>query len=97
MNSRRAFLLTAPLAALPLLAQKVISDDSIHDQVRQRLANDPDIKGAAFEIDVKGGVVTIKGVVSSEKWKTKADRVTKKVKGVRDIKNLLEVKPGGIL
>jgi osmotically-inducible protein OsmY len=96
MTSRRAFLFAAPFAAIPLPAQKTISDDEIYDRVRQRLANDPDIKGAAFEIEVKAGVVTIKGSVDREKWKLKTDKVAKKVKGVREVRNLLVVKPGGI-
>lgn len=82
-----AFLFTGVVA----LAQS--SDDKIYDQVIRRLANDPDVKGGAFEVDVKDGVVTIKGVVEKEKFKEKAERVTKKVKGVKGVVNQLVVKP----
>ncbi len=70
-----------------------ISDDQIHDQVIRKLANDPDVKGGAFQVDVKDGVVTIEGVVEKEKWKDKAEHLTKKVKGVKGVVNKLVVKP----
>jgi osmotically-inducible protein OsmY len=82
-----AFLFTGIVA----LAQN--SDDQIYDQVRRKLANDPDVKGGGFEVDVKDGVVTIKGVVEKDKFKEKAERVAKKVKGVKGVVNQLVVKP----
>lgn len=82
-----AFLFTGVVA----LAQS--SDDKIYDQVIRKLANDPDVKGGGFEVDVKDGVVTIKGVVEREKFKEKAERVAKKVKGVKGVVNQLVVKP----
>lgn len=82
-----AFLFTGIVA----LAQT--SDDQIYDQVRRKLANDPDVKGGSFEVDVKDGVVTIKGVVEKDKFKEKAERVAKKVKGVKGVVNQLVVKP----
>lgn len=82
-----AFVFTGVVA----LAQS--SDDKIYDQVIRKLANDPDVKGGGFEVDVKDGVVTIKGVVEKEKFKEKAERVAKKVKGVKGVVNQLVVKP----
>ncbi|MBI5086693.1 MAG: BON domain-containing protein [Acidobacteria bacterium] len=70
-----------------------VSDDEIYDNVRRRLANDPDVKGGAFEVDVKDGVVTIKGVVEKDKFKLKAESLAKKVKGVKGVVNQLVVKP----
>jgi len=77
-------------------AQQAASDDEIYDLVRRRLAGDPDVKGGAFDITVQNGVVTLKGVVRSEKGKKKADRLTRKVKGVKDVINQLVVKPAGL-
>ncbi len=52
------------------LAQKATGpDDRISDQVRMRLAVDPDVKGGAFDVSVKDGVVVIKGRVDTEKGK----------------------------
>jgi osmotically-inducible protein OsmY len=72
-----------------------VSDDTIYDAVRRKLANDPDVKGGGFEVDVKNGAVTIKGVVEKEQFKKKAESLTKKVKGVKSVDNQLVVKPRG--
>jgi osmotically-inducible protein OsmY len=82
-----AFLITGVVA----FAQN--SDDVIYDQVRRKLANDPDVKGGGFEVDVKDGVVTIKGVVEKDAYKQKAEKLAKKVKGVKGVDNKLVVKP----
>jgi len=79
---------------LPAAAQKKpVSDDAIYDQVRRILANDPDVKGGAFDVDVKQGVVTVKGKVSAEKSRAKVDKIVKKAKGVTEVKNLVVVAP----
>lgn len=68
-------------------------DDRISDQVRMRLATDQDVKGGALDVVVKGGVVTIKGRVDTEKGKNRATKLAKKVKGVKDVDNQLVVGP----
>jgi osmotically-inducible protein OsmY len=89
----KVFLLLLVLL-LPALAQrKITNDDSIHDQVRRVLANDPDVKGGAFDVDVKDGVVTVKGKVDKEKSRQKVDRLCKKVKGVTGVVNQVRVEP----
>lgn len=75
-------------------AQKASSsDDQIDFKVRTRLAGDADVKGGAFDVSVKDGVVTLKGRVDTEKGKAKATKLTKKVKGVKDVDNELKVGP----
>ena len=88
---RRIFLaLLAPL----LLAQKApVTDDTIFDRVRLKLASDPDVRGGAFDVQVKEGVVTIKGRVDKESYKQRAEKLTKKVKGVKSVVNQLLVEP----
>lgn len=85
------FVLFFLLGSIAVCAQ--VTDDTIYDAVRRKLANDPDVKGGTFEVDVKEGVVTIKGVVEKEQWKQKAERLTKKVKGVKGVENKIVVKP----
>jgi osmotically-inducible protein OsmY len=76
------------------LAQKgEITDDRISDQVRMRLATDQDVKGGALDVTVKNGVVVIKGRVDSDKGKSKATHLAKKVKGVKEVDNELQVGP----
>ncbi|MBI4889108.1 MAG: BON domain-containing protein [Acidobacteria bacterium] len=84
-------LLTFVTAAFAFTSE--VSDNQIYDQVIRKLANDPDVKGGAFQVDVKDGVVTIEGVVEKEKWKDKAEHLAKKVKGVKGVVNKLVVKP----
>jgi osmotically-inducible protein OsmY len=79
-------------AAGALLAQKQVSDDLIYDQVRRKLANDPDVKGGTFDVKVESGVVTIRGVVEKEKGRAKAERLAKKVRGVRQVVNQIQIK-----
>lgn len=77
-----------------LLAQKTpLTDDIITDNVRVRLANDPDIGGMKIDVDVKGGTATLTGKVRTDKQKVKAEKLAKKVKGVTAVSNKLLVSP----
>jgi len=75
------------------LAAQTRQDDKLYDQVRLKLANHPDVKGGAIEVDVKEGVVTLQGKVRTEKAKVKAESVAGKVKGVKRVINELQVNP----
>jgi osmotically-inducible protein OsmY len=88
-----AVLLLVTLAIPLLVAQEksAVSDDTISDNVRQRLASDADVRGAALDVTVKEGVVTIKGRVHTEKGRKKATELTKKVKGVVNVDNQLKL------
>jgi osmotically-inducible protein OsmY len=83
-----AILMAACQAAF---AQKRSADDEVYDRVRQRLAADRDVKGGGIEVDVKNGVVTLRGKVREEKQKTKAEHITRKTKGVQKVVNELVV------
>jgi len=79
--------------ALP--ASKVkepVTDDSIRDDVMVHLASDPVVKGGNIEVDVKDGVVTIKGAVDSDEARHRAEKLAKKVKGVKSVVNQLTIK-----
>jgi osmotically-inducible protein OsmY len=69
------------------------NDDRIYDQVRMRLTTDQDVKGGGFEVAVKDGVVTIKGRADTERGKDRATKLAKKVKGVKEVDNQLQVGP----
>lgn len=66
-------------------------DDRIYDEVRRKLANDLDVKGAGIDVAVKNGAVTLSGKVHTERGKEKADKLTKKIKGVSSVQNNLVV------
>ena len=69
-----------------------MNDDTITDQVRIKLADDPVVKGGALTVAVKQGVVTLTGAVELDKQKEKASKVAAKVKGVKQVVNNIEIK-----
>lgn len=81
------------LGAAPLGAAGKVSDDKLYDAVKLKLAMDTQVKGGGFTLDVKDGVVTIEGKVQAPKQKDRAERLTKKVKGVVKVVNKLVVEP----
>ena len=90
---KRLFLaigLACALVTAPVMADQA-TDNRIFDQVRMRLAGDPDVKGGDLDVTVKDGAVTLKGKVSSEKGKHRAEALAKKVKGVKSVDNELTV------
>ena len=70
-------------------------DDEIYDSVKRRLAGDPEVKGGTLEVIVNGGVVTVKGIVRTDRAKTKAEKVAGRVKGVTKVINEIKVSPTG--
>jgi osmotically-inducible protein OsmY len=78
-----------------LAADKPVSDDHIIDQVRIRLSGDAEVKGGALVVDSKQGVVTLTGTVETSRQKDKATKLAKKIKGVRQVINNIEIKKHG--
>jgi len=76
-------------------AEKQLSDDSIYDNVKRRLAEDSDVKGGGLDIDVKQGVVTLRGKLETQRQIDKASKIAKKANGVKKVVNeiQLSVKP----
>lgn len=91
----RSLIITLTLFTFSALARQdaTSADDRISDQVRMRLATDADVKGGALDVTVKNGEVTLRGRVDSDKGKKKAEKLAKKVKGVKLVDNLLVVGP----
>jgi osmotically-inducible protein OsmY len=95
MISKICAVLWAGLALQTLCVAKdppPVTDDTITDQVRIKLASDPIVKGGALQVDVKQGVVTLSGAVELDKQKDKAEKIARKVKGVKQVVNNLEIK-----
>jgi osmotically-inducible protein OsmY len=76
-----------------LPAAKPVSDDFIIDTVRQKLASDDVVKGGAIDVEVKDGVCTLKGKVEETKQKDRAEKIAKKVSGVKSVINRIEISP----
>lgn len=88
MACTRRSLLGLALSATALVAQA--DDDLLYDRVHRRLNNDRSLKIKQLEVEVDGGVVTIRGLVRSAKLKAKATKVAS-IKGVRQVINRLEI------
>jgi hyperosmotically inducible periplasmic protein len=74
-----------------LAANKPVTDDFLSDTIRQKLAADQVVKGGAIEVVVKDGAVTLKGTVEEDKQKNKAEKIAKKVSGVKSVANELKI------
>jgi osmotically-inducible protein OsmY len=86
-------MLVAALAA-GLAAEKFpLTDNLLYDRVIRRLANDRDLKTTGIEVEVKDRVVTLRGMVESEKLRQRAETVTRKTDGVKKVVNELKVRP----
>ena len=90
MTTRR-LLLSLVLSSGLLVGAPPVTDDYISDAVRQKLAADQVVKGGAIDVQVKDGVVTLKGKVQEPKQKNKANKLTKKVKGVKQVVDELTI------
>ena len=92
----RALLCCAFIFALvvsPISAQKNVTDDTIVDQVRVKLADDSEVGGQRIDVDAHQGAVILKGKVRNDKQKSKAEKIAKKVKGVSSVVNQLVISP----
>ena len=72
-------------------AAKPVTDDFLTDMIRSKLAQDQIVKGGAIDVEVHDGAVVLKGKVEEEKQKDRAEKVAKKVNGVKSVKNEIEL------
>ncbi len=91
-----ALLFTLFLA--PLFADKdkdktPITDDTIVDQVRVKIADDSEVGGQPIQVDAHNGVVVLTGKVTNDRLKSKVEKLAKKVKGVTGVDDKLVVSP----
>ena len=89
------FLTVLLLATTLTAAAANVSDDAIFDQVRLKLANDRDVGGANITVAVHNGAVELSGSVRKEIVRSKIEKLTKKVKGVKSVINNIKVEMGG--
>lgn len=67
------------------------TDERIHEDVCERLTDDPRVDAFDIEVRVKDGEVTLAGNVTSREQKRRAEDVAALVTGVRDVVNELRV------
>jgi osmotically-inducible protein OsmY len=67
------------------------SDDRIHEDVCERLTEDPFIDASNIEVAVTEGEVTLNGTVSSRGLKRRAEDLAEMAAGVAHVQNNLRV------
>jgi hyperosmotically inducible periplasmic protein len=94
MKSRICAILLAfvVLAVACLAKQEPVTDDSLYNQVKIKLAGDQVVKGGGLDVDVKEGVVTLSGSVETVQQKERAEKLVKKMKGVKQVVNKITLR-----
>jgi hyperosmotically inducible protein len=92
MKSKICAVLLVFLLAGVCLAKDAVSDDMVFNNVKIKLASDAVVKGGGLQIDVKDGVVTIGGAVELPVQKERAEKLAKKVKGVKQVINNITIR-----
>ena len=71
-----------------------VSDAWITTKVQAQYFLDPDVRGAAIDVDTRNGVVTLSGSVSSAGARTAAEAIARDTAGVASVRNRLSVRAG---
>jgi hyperosmotically inducible protein len=85
------FFTLVSMTTTALAAGKPVTDDYLSDTIRTKLASDQVVKGGAIEVVVKDGAVTLKGTVEDVAQKNKAEKIAKKVNGVKSVANEIQL------
>jgi hyperosmotically inducible protein len=92
---------TAPTSASAQVAEKteraakktgeVITDSAITTEVKTKLLAAKGVPGSKIEVDTTNGIVTLTGVVPTRASRTKAVRITRHSKGVKQVVDQLKI------
>jgi len=91
--------LLAAIVAMPLAVGcgktigETIDDTTITTRVKTSMLNDPAVGGTSIDVDTYKGVVTLSGRVKSAAEHDQALALARKVDGVTDVKDALQVIP----
>ena len=93
-NAVLAFVLATPLVAgCGKTVGEAIDDTTITTRVKTSMLNDPAVGGLKIDVDTFKGVVTLSGRVKSQSEHDQALALARKVDGVSDVKDALQVIP----
>jgi osmotically-inducible protein OsmY len=91
-----ALLLTAPLlAGCGKTVGETIDDTTITTRVKTAMLNDPSVGGLRINVDTFKGAVTLSGRVKSSGEKDQAIAVARRIPGVTEVKDALQIIPDG--
>ena len=95
-------LLLAVVLAVPLTTAcgktigEVVDDTTITTRVKTAMLNDPSVGGLGIDVDTFKGVVTLSGRVKSQTEHDHALTLARRVSGVAEVKDALQVIPDAI-
>jgi hyperosmotically inducible periplasmic protein len=72
-------------------AGEVLGDAGITTAVKTKLLADPDVAGLKIDVDTTGGVVTLKGDVTSAVERKRAVEIARETSGVKSVKDQLKI------
>jgi len=91
-----ALLVVAPLTAgCGKTVGETIDDTTTTTRVKTALLNDPAVGGLRIDVDTFKGVVTLSGRVKNQTEKDQAVALARKVDGVSEVKDALQIIPDG--
>jgi len=73
-------------------AERIAADAAITADVKARLIAEPGIRSLSINVDTFNGNVSLKGDVKTAAQRTTAERLARRVKGVKSVRNELAVK-----
>ena len=91
-----ALVLSAPLVtACGKTVGQTIDDTTITTRVKTSMLNDPAVGGLRIDVDTFKGAVTLSGRVKSQTEKDQAITLARRVTGVTEVKDNLQIIPDG--
>ena len=91
-----ALVLSAPLVtACGKTVGQTIDDTTITTRVKTSMLNDPAVGGLRIDVDTFKGAVTLSGRVKSQAEKDQAMTLARRVTGVTEVKDNLQIIPDG--
>ena len=91
-----ALTLTVPLtAACGKTVGETLDDATVTTRVKTAMLNDPSVGGLSIDVDTFKGIVTLSGRVRSPAEKDRAIALARRVDGVTEVKDALQVIPDG--
>ena len=91
-----ALVLVAPLTvACGKTVGETIDDTTTTTRVKTALLNDQAVGGLSIDVDTFKGVVTLSGRVKSQSEKNQAVTLARRVQGVTEVKDALQIIPEG--
>ena len=89
-----ALVLTTPLTvACGKTVGETLDDTTTTTRVKTALLNDPNVGGMRIDVDTFKGVVTLSGRVKSQSEKDQAIAVARRIGGVTEVKDALQIEP----